>query len=249
MITRKNNRKVKTRLITYLILFIPLFGFSQLNSTIDFVSGVHYSYRNITTSSEDAMVIRIMENRDDKESGKLNWQIGLNYNRRIAKKIFLKTGLRLSTIGYKGEKINIKWASEYDNMGQWTPDPNLMHELQIVHDYWFAEIPIIGRFEFTDKKLTPFFELGVSPSIYLTRKVKSIKDIGTDVRFENNTITNFNHLHFVGIISFGANYSINEKLQIFGQPILRYHLTKLGDAPIEEYLFQYGIEIGLRREY
>ena len=230
---------MKVKLTATLILIIPMFGFSQISQSIDIVSGIEYSYRNLTTSSEDEIVTKILESRDNEESGKFNWRIGFNYNQR----------LRLASVGYKGEKITgLRWGSEYDGMGGWVPDPNLSHEIQSIYDYWFAEIPIVGRFELNEKKLAPFFELGISPSIYLTTRTKSATDIGTDAEFQNDAIHDFNKVHIVGFISFGLNYSINEKYQFFGQPILRYHFTKLADRPIAEYLFNYGIEIGIRRK-
>ena len=240
---------MKVKLTTILILIIPMFGFGQISQSIDIVSGIEYSYRNLTTSSEDEIVTKILESRDNEESGKFNWRIGFNYNRRLTNKLFLRTGLRLASVGYKGEKrTGLRWGSEYDGMGGWVPDPNLPHEIQLIYDYWFAEIPIAGRFELNEKKLAQFFELGISPSIYLTTRTKSATDIGTDAEFQNDAIHDFNKVHIVGFVSFGLNYSINEKYQFFGQPILRYHFTKLADRPIAEYLFNYGIEIGIRRK-
>jgi len=57
----------------------------------------------------------------------------------------------------------------------------------------------------------------------------------------------FNKVHFVPYISFCLNYAINDKVQLFGQPTIRYHLTKLSDAPISEYLNNFGIELGIRK--
>ncbi len=235
---------MKAKLIATLILLIPVLGFSQINQSIDFIGGIEYSYRNLTTSSNDATVLATLKNLDDKESGKFNWRIGFNYNRRLTNRLFLRTGLRLASVGYKGEKITgLHWGSEENG----TTDPSLPHEIQVVADYWFAEIPIVGRFELNEKKLAPFFELGISPSIYLTTRTKEITDIGTDAKFRNNDANNFNKVHIVGFLSFGINYSINERFQFFGQPSIRYHFTKLADKPIEEYLFNYGIEIGIRK--
>lgn len=240
---------MKIKFTVTLILIIPIFGFSQINQAIDFISGIEYSYRNLTTSSEEEIVVEIMENRDDKESGRFNWRFGFNYNLRLSNKIFLKTGLRLASVGYKGKKkTGLRWGSEHDGMGGWIPDPNLPHEIQLVYDYWFTEIPIAGRFEINQKKLTPFFELGISPSIYMTTRIKSITDIGADSEFQNGDVQNFNKFHVVGFISFGLNYALNDKFQIFGQPTFRYHITKLVDAPINEHLFNYGVEIGIRKK-
>jgi hypothetical protein len=231
-----------------LILLLPIVGFSQASQSIDFVGGMEYSYRTLTTTSKDRNVLGNLEIRDSIERGKLNWRIGFNYNQKIGKKIFIKTGIRLASVGYQKEKrTGLRWPSEHDGMGGWSPDPNLPHEIQTVLDYWFAEMPLAARFEMNKKKLSPFFELGISPSIFLATRVKSITDIGKDASFHKGGVYHFKKFHMVGVISLGLNYSVNEKFQIFGQPAFRYHFTKLVDAPIDEYLFNYGIEIGIRR--
>lgn len=247
--TPLKRKNMKIKFIATLVFIIPTLGFGQINQSIDFISGIEYSYRKLTTSSEDEFIVGILDKRDNKESGKLNWRIGFNYNLRLTNKIFLKTGLRLASVGYKGEKrTGLKWGSEHDGKGGWIPDPSLPHEIQMVHDYWFTTIPIAGRFEINQKKLSSFFELGVSPSIYMTTRTKIITDIGTDSDFQNGDVHNFNKLHIVGFVSFGMNYSLNDNFQFFGQPIVRYHLTKMADAPIGEYLYNFGMEIGVRRK-
>jgi len=201
---------MKTSLVLSLLILLPFLVVSQINSSIDFIAGLDYSYRNLSTSSDDAIVLGILENRDEKESGKTNWRFGLNYNRKLTNNIFFKTGLRLASVGFEGEKKT---------------------ELRLIH-----------------KKLIPFFELGVSPSIYLTTRVTSKTDIGDSTAFNKNNQTDFNQFHLVGYISMGLNYNLNENIQFFGQPIFRYHLTELVDAPIEEHFYVAGIEVGLRKK-
>ena len=123
----------------------------------------------------------------------------------------------------------------------------LPHSLQLSRDYWFIEIPVAARFEFSNKKFSPFIELGVSPSVYLTTRTKTVTDIGTDVTYQKGGTADYNNMHLVGFTSFGVNYSLNDKFQLFGQGIYRYHFTKLVDAPISEHLYNYGLEVGVRR--
>ena len=239
---------MKTRTFAVLILLIPVFGFSQINSSIDFIAGADYSYRHLNTSSEDAIIVGIMDSRNERETAKLNWRVGFNYNKRLTSKLFVKAGLRWASLGYsKQKRTGLTWGSEFDGMGGYTPDPNLPHEIQLIHDYWFIELPIAGRFEFSAKKFTPFVEAGIAPSLYLTTRTRQKTDIGNSVEYNNGEAHNFNTLHLVSIISFGANYALNNNFQLFGQPTFRYHFTKLADAPIGEYLFNIGIELGIRR--
>lgn len=240
---------MKANSLIILLMSIPFVGLAQMKHSVDLIGGVDYSYRHLSTSSEDATVIGIFDNRNNKESGKSNWRIGANYNLGLTEKIFLRTGLRLSSVGYKGEKrTDLRWPDETNVFGEWVPDPNLPREVQIIYDYWFIDIPIVGRFEISEQSLSPFVELGMSPSIYVTRRTQSITDLGTDTNFQKGNVHNFNRLHLVGFASAGLNYSITDTYQLFGQAAFRYHLTKMVDAPISEYLFNYGIEFGIRRQ-
>ena len=235
--------KTKTFLI---FLIFPAFLFSQVKSTIDFVAGFEYSYRSINASNDDLITNIVLEVRDG-ETGKLNYRFGFNYNQRLSEKFYLKSGIRLASVGYKGEKrTGLRYGSEFDGNGGYQPDPNLPHESQFIYDYLFIEIPIIARYEFNKKKISPFIETGISSNVYVTSKTKLITDISTSTEFHDETKFNLNRLHFALNLSFGLNYQIGEKWILFGQPIFRYHFTKLADAPINEYLYNYGIELGAR---
>lgn len=239
------------KVLSFLVFVFPSLAFSQTNSSIDLIAGLEYSYRSLSTSSKEEIVVGMLENRNDKESGKLNWRVGFNYNRRLSNKFHLKTGIRLASVGYEGEKkTGLRYASEFVTPELWVPDPSLPHEVQFIYDYWFAEIPIIGRFEFADRKVAPFLEFGIAPSVYVTTRTKTVTDLGTDVSFDDGVDAfNFNRFHLVGIFSVGVNFTVSEKMQLFGQPTFRYHLTQLADAAIEEHLFNYGLEIGVRRKF
>ena len=238
---------MKTLYIQLLLVIIPSLTFGQMNSSIDFIFGIESSFRTLKNTSDDDIVQSIIKGRNERELNNINWRFGFNYNKRLSPKFVLKTGIRLASVGYKdAKKIDLRWPSEIGPNG-YMFDPSLPHSLQLSRDYWFIEIPVAARFEFSNKKFSPFIELGVSPSVYLTTRTKTVTDIGTDVTYQKGGTADYNNMHLVGFTSFGVNYSLNEKFQLFGQGIYRYHFTKLVDAPISEHLYNYGLEVGVRR--
>ena len=238
---------MKTIIIQLLILIIPTITFGQMNSSFDFIFGIENSYRILKSSSEEPIVQGILVDRDNRELKKSNWRVGFNYNKRLSNNFVLKTGIRLASVGYKDEKkTDLRWPSEIGPNG-YMFDPSLPHELQLIRDYWFLEIPVAARFEITKKKFSPFLEFGVSPTVYISTRTKQITDIDTKVTYQRGGTSDYNNVHLVGFASLGVNYSLNDKFQLFGQGIYRYHLTKLIDAPIEENLYNYGVEVGVRR--
>lgn len=233
---------MKTTLIATLVLIIPFLGFSQLNQSIDFIGGMDYSYRSLSASGEDANLMVVIGVRDNNEIGNVSWRVGFNYNLGITSKIFLKTGLRFASVGYQKKKMELRLGN-----GQSPTEPGLPTEIQTAYDHWFTEIPIVARYEINQKKLSPFFELGILPSIFMAGRTRTKTNLGSDSKFWDTDIYQFNRLHIVGFISFGLNYSLNDNYQLFGQPAFRYHFTDLVDKPIGERLYNFGIEVGVRR--
>ena len=239
---------MKTKIISSLFVVLPIFSFAQISSSIDLIAGIEYSYRNLTVAPNVIDLITTIDSRNNREEEKLNWRFGFNYNKRLSSNLFLKTGIRLASVGYADEKrTDLRWPSEIGPNG-YVFDPTLPHEMQLIYDYWFLEIPLIGRYEFSNKKFSPFVEAGISPSYYLTTKTKTITDLDTNTTSQRGGNGSYSNLHLVGVIAVGANYSINEKFQLFGQGTYRRHFTKLVDAPIRGYLYNYGFEFGVRRK-
>lgn len=244
-----NSTLLMTRaLILAFISFTPFWGWSQFNRSIDVMGSLDYGYRTISTDAEEAITKLIVDKRNEKELPKLNWRIGVNFNQRLSNKFVLKTGLHLANDGYTTKKKDLIYGSEFDEFGNYTPDPSLPRKSHFVYNYWFAEIPLVGRFELNQKKFAPFVEAGILPSVYLTSRVRTVVDDESSTNFIDETDIGYNRLHLSGNVAIGVNYSPNENIQLFGQPSLRYHFTSLVDAPIKEHLYSFGLELGLRKK-
>ncbi|MEM8907191.1 MAG: hypothetical protein AAGD05_05030 [Bacteroidota bacterium] len=236
---------MKTNLVLLLFLF-PMLSWSQNKSSIDFIGGLEYSNRTLNVDDFNPG-----PGFDVLGSGKLNFRLGFNYNHRLAGKIHLKTGLRLASVGYRNQRLeDLRWGSEFNSNGEWEPDPTLPRELQLSVDYWFLEIPIVGRFEFNNKKFSPFIELGCSPHIYLTTRLTEKTNLATDTQFRNTApIAQLNTFNLAASISMGFNYRFSPQWQLFSQPIFRYHLLNTSKRDgINEHLYNVGLEFGIRRK-
>ena len=231
---------------------LPLFCASQINTSLDFVGGIDYSYRNMRANknpnSSDTTIVRIF---DETESGKVNFRFGFNFNKRISDKFILKTGLRFTNLGYqrKYEQDELRWGNQQTG-GVFNPDnPSEQSAIsKFIYNYLFLEVPLIARYEFTPKKLTAFVEFGFAPSLFLRTRHKIVSKEKTQVLDNSNIQNGFSNINLVGVISFGGNYDLNENLQFFAQPTFRYHLTRLYKTGlVKEYLWNAGLEVGLRK--
>ncbi len=218
----------------------PYAGMAQHDSSIDIIGSVDYGYRYLKTSNSDQQYQDIINTVNEIEIGSVNWRAGFNYNHQLARSFYIKSGLRFAQTGYKTKRRNLVW-----------PDGMTVNESQLFFDYLFIEIPIVGRWEFNQKKLSPFVELGVAPSIFLTYKTTSVlNDTKTTTFHDEYNGASFNPIHIVGIFSFGVQYAINDRYKIFAQPSFRFHLSPTTSSTIiKEQLYNYGLEFGVRRVF
>jgi hypothetical protein len=248
----KHHLKIKNLLMKKSIVFIclvfPFVLIGQIQSSISGLAGMDYTYRLLRNSSTTPIVKDIFTDRQKEESGTFNYRIGINYNRRLSEKLWLETGLRLSSIGYNGpRRTGLIWGSELNpTTGVFTPDPTLPHQIQFNYDYIFLEIPVGIRYLLASKnKWKPYFIIGLSPNVYLTTRTHTITDIYNKKDFYASS--EIKKITFSANIGFGFDYNLSEKYQIFAQPSFRYHFTNLSDGPIKEYLYNAGVELGFRK--
>lgn len=206
----------------------------QTSSSIGIMGSLDYTYRYIDTKLYS------------KESGKLNYRLGINYDRKISNRCWIEVGVRYASVGYKIDEKNIKWGSEYDTLkGMWIPNPDLPHKLTSYIDYLFIEIPVCLRYQLSKSKWNPYFIAGISPDFYINTKVKNVTELYTTNNTEKTYF--FKKLNFSAIVGFGFDYAITQNCEVFGQPSFRYYFTNIQNQPIEEYLYSFGIELGVRK--
>ncbi len=233
-------------------LLLPLFCMCQINTSLDFIAGVDLGYRNLRVSNDDPNSggMLVSRSRNNNEIGNLNLRFGFNFNKRISNQIVFKTGVRFASVGYKRKKKDdLIFGSEIiDQFNDPSIPPTPLGSIQFFYNYLFLEVPLIGRYEFNQKKFSPFVELGIAPSLYLKSRNKVVYNGDTEMLDGDEDLYDYSKIHFVGVLAFGGNYRINEGLQLFAQPTFRYHLTRLvKDVPIKEHLWNIGLELGLRK--
>ncbi len=206
----------------FFLVAIPIFLFSQSNTKIDFYTGIDYSGIYGIDNDRGTFIKSI-------ERGKVNFNFGINYNQLIRKKIWLKTGIGFTSLGEQ--------TKSFENV------VTINNKVS----YHFLEIPFVLRFEFSKKKITPFFETGLSTMYYLqTRDKKCIENSKT---VENYRDENIQNIQISLNLGFGVSHSINKKLEIFLQTSIRCHLSKLENSNSDEYLWGSGLITGTRLKF
>lgn len=236
---------MKTILTTFLFVLLSISLFGQLRSSIDFVIGVDHSFRTLSVTDGSEFSMFAVESRAD-DKRRVNWSIGINYRRPLSEKIYLKLGAKLTTIGFiTGLQSDLRWPSEYNSQGVWTPDPSLPREVFFKNDLWFLGAPFAVGFEHAKKRISFFYELGLTPNFIVAERSVQVTNLGTSSEIRR-TLGQIKP-QLVATTAFGLVYKMKENISIYIQPTFRYHLTKLVDGLINEHRYSYGVELGFRK--
>ncbi len=238
------------KVIYIIITLMSIQSLSGQNKfSIDLVGGPDYSFRNLIANSESQSVSLVLRSRDQ-EIGKIKYRIGFNMNARLTTKTWFKSGIRYINGGYiQTDKKDLRWPAEFDPSGVYLFDPSLPHELKLTKTHHFLEIPLMVRQEFGVGLIKPFVELGVSPLVYLRTTDRAATEFAKMRTSSDNTDIGYKRIYYSINLSFGATYELNPKYKIFLQPVFRYHGEALEEGDIEEYLYSFGLEMGLRRNF
>jgi hypothetical protein len=245
-------------IITLLLISSSFLLSAQSNSSVGFIGGIDYTYRHIGGADSQSAIFKEVRNS---EKGNINWRFGVELNEIIKSTLVLKTGARLMSLGYhKDINVNfgdLRWGLQHDGNGGYyglssggdLSSGENSYDFTVSNNYWFIELPLVVRYEFSDKKFTPYAEAGVAPAYYLLdRNIVTSdgeREVTTTTPRESNSPVQ--RIQLEGILAFGFNYNIKESIQLFGQPTFRYHLTKMWDTDLKEHLWSAGLEIGVRK--
>jgi len=218
-------------IVTIFLFFISFNLFAQNTSTADIHIGLNQSYRFIDDGGSETENVR-----NDLEIPKLNFHIGVNFNRLITSQLYVKSGLRFVSMGYKTEKRDLIFPT-----GDFTT-------IQFVYNYLFLEIPLGLRYEFVENTVfIPYIEAGFAPTIYATNTVARVQDGDERIYERIPSMRDFSTFHLSANVAAGVNYNTSTETTLFFQLNYKRHLTNLIEGDFKERLTAYGIEFGLRR--
>lgn len=221
------------------LLIVPLQVSSQFDYSVDFISSIDYTYVN-----EEAIVSTL----DYSLAPKINYRFGGNFNVKVYENIFIKSGIRFVQVGFVDKLDGIRWPSEIGANG-YEPDPTLTKYIYNTIDQRQIEIPVIGRYETGEKKLSFFIEAGISPHIYLKTRSKKETNLTTETIFVDETDLGSKRLIMTFVLGAGVNYNLSEKFQIFLQPTMRFYTSAKSRYLGPRDFRSVGIEFGIRRGF
>lgn len=223
------------------MLIAPLFGMAQelVSEEDKFSIGVNFSpnycYRTLNHPDEWQTFV---DTREELEHPSFGFNAGIAARCIFFTTIEVELGVQFSRQTHMFKNVPIS-----DAMGI-TPLGLADNQLR----YHYLELPLRVNYWFFNRKVFGYVTAGVSMNQFLNDKSKSWLTFNTgetDVVISESSIYDFNKTAFAILGGLGIGYHISEKLNVRLEPLYRYSLTPLAEAPIDQYNYSIGCQIGV----
>jgi hypothetical protein len=194
-------------------------------------------YRKLSNATQEPIIDGLIASRNKSDYMKLGFTTGLNIKRRLNNVISLETGLLYSNKGYIS-KTNIITDQAH-------PDGQITGAKVVArYNYKYIDIPLKVNLAFLrEDKYSFYMTGGVAFDLFLQQKNVSIftsQDGSKSVQRLNGAYSNksYNISPFIG---FGAQCRLGERLHLQIEPLFRYGMLPSYDTPINQYLWNWGL--------
>lgn len=232
---------MKKTIVFLYFAFLPFITYSQFHPSIDFISSVDYTQMSGILYISPGVIFR---QEDIKH--KLNYRVGADINLYILDKVILKTGLRFVQMGFT-EKLEKYYVKFIPNVNLPFPfDPYLPPYIYNSYDQKLLEMPLVGRYEFNDNKISMFVEFGMSANMKISTKNTKINS-SREVTVDGNVNFNGNKRLIIGLVGgVGAKFKLTADFEAFAQPTFRYYPNVDDHATRAYSLKNISLEFGIR---
>lgn len=233
---------MKSVKITLTFLTLCFSCYSKDSTKLDFTRftlGIHvspdYCYRTVKAVTASSVTLNVVEARNKNEIPMLGYTAGADFSYFIKKQFAISLGVNFSRKGYINESLYLT-----DQNG------NIIGNGYFKYNYNYIELPLKVNFILGKKKVRFLLGAAATSSFLLYQQTNSKYEYndGTKVisKGKPNYIYNPFNLFLTG--SIGADISLGKKMGIKIEPKYSYGLFHTIDAPITEYLWNAGLNIG-----
>lgn len=211
---------MKNALLLFCFLCFPFLLISQFHTSLDLVGS--YDLKN--------QISYAFNTGFPSGNNRSSYRFGANFNFKVFNQVFIKTGIRYVKQVYKTVESSFFDGSYYR---------------EYIDEYYF-EVPIVYRYEFSEKKFSLFTEIGFSPHFFLKGKNVVESDMGNETIDYEILYLKDRRVRIGFNLGVGMNYKIRKSLQLFLQPTFRYYPRVGTQAYPLLGTINYGVEFGIR---
>jgi hypothetical protein len=194
-----------------------------------------YCYRTLGNPSGGDTAAAIIGRRNGFETSRIGYTAGVSLQYRINDLISLEGGVQFSSKGYEIDNIRV---TDYNN-------PQGGDEAKLIYEYQYIDIPLKANFFIGKKRLRFIGSTGIAANIFIADK-STLKYTKVDKPDESVPRLSGapNMLSLSSLVSAGIDYKINDWMNVRIEPVFRYGLIKMYDAPIGQHLYSAGLNVG-----
>lgn len=210
----------------------------KLGLGIDF--SPNYCFRSLSNNDGSSNSDIVINNRENYEIPHFGYNAGVNVHYNLFKFFQIQTGVSFVNCGYDTKWLEINYFDRNNLVAVYGKG-------KFKYIYKYISVPLKFDFLFGNKKLKAKFGVGTSADFFIEEKVRYIVkkyDGNKEVSSYKNRRDNYKNLNISLLISSGIDYKVR-RLHITAQPIIRYGLLKIIDAPVTARLWNAGIDLGL----
>jgi hypothetical protein len=194
----------------------------------------NYSYRHLSYGSESESLVKWRERYEEPSFG---FNAGIAAQYRFGKRFEVVLGVQYSEQGSAFREIELI-SIEGTQLGS--------YDSEFVFSY--IEVPLRANYHVLDRKVFAYVTLGASANFFQSDEVQSTvtwNDGDTEESTSATDIVNFNQIAYALIGGFGVGTSLHERWEIRLEPIFRYSITPVADAPIDQHNYSIGGQFGV----
>jgi opacity protein-like surface antigen len=210
---------------------------SPKRQSIGFTFSPDYCYRSLNADDENESIASF---RDSSETPKFGFTTGFNYAFQLSKRFTLEAGILYAE---KGEKLKLESTVLPTN-----PDDPITSVIFLSRThYLYLDVPVKLNYFITTKKVKFFVSGAISPNVFLTEKsffraIYKNEKLPISRGFGDNGFSRINLAFTAGL---GVRYDLSEKFYLQFEPLYRRSITSIINAPIQGYLYSFGLNTGI----
>ncbi len=202
--------------------------------------GINFSpdqcYRTLKSENPDSTILGILKQREAFEIPCLGFTAGVNFRYALTKILAIEMGLQIANKRFQTNDFAVIGGSF----------PIMPSSALYIYNHYYAEVPLLLNAVLGTNKLKISADLGIITGFFLhyTNTYDVFDPNGKLTEQKTKTYSGFNSLNFSPTVSLGLSYDFNKRSGISLEPTYRYGLVKIKKAPVHEYLWSIGLNIG-----
>lgn len=204
-------------------------------------------FRTLKNNGGNSFTDIVIKQRNKDETVKAGYTTGLNVCFNIKKFVGIETGIQYSNKGFQIKQRRAVFGSQLPPGTPLPPeqDEKLPNKIDFVYNFHYIDIPVKANFTIGKKKVRFFTSIGFVTNIFIKETSTTILKYSDHTERKTGTINynNYNSVNISPVISAGIDYKINNRMNLRVEPTFRYGVLKTVKAPVEEHLYNGGLNI------